>query len=80
MTSNDLRNVHITRNSCKDALLCVNMELKLPWYFYLLMEKPLSHYFQVWSSYRKNSATRKHLSLYPQGDRPGLRKTKKDKH
>ena len=26
------------------------------------------------------SATTKHLFLYPQGDRPGLRKPKKDKH
>ena len=29
---------------------------------------------------RPQSATRKHLFLYPQGDRPGLRKPKKDKH
>ena len=26
------------------------------------------------------SATRKHLVLYPQGDRSGVRKPKKDKH
>ena len=29
---------------------------------------------------RQHSATRKHLPLYPQGDRSGLRKLKKDKH
>ena len=47
----DVRNIQTTRNSCRDALSCANMALKLPWYFYLLMEKPLSHYFQVWSPY-----------------------------
>ena len=47
----DLRNIHNTGNSCRDALPCTNMALKLPWYFYLLMEKPLSHYFQVQSPY-----------------------------
>ena len=29
---------------------------------------------------RQHSATREHLLLYPQGDRSGLRKPKKDKH
>ena len=47
MTPRDLRNIHTTGNSCRDALPCVNMALKLPWYFYLLMEKPLGRYFQV---------------------------------
>ena len=47
----EVRNIQTTRNSCRDALSCANMALKLPWYFYLLMEKPLSHYFQVWSPY-----------------------------
>ena len=28
-----------------------DMALKLPQYFYMLMEKPLGHYFQVWSIY-----------------------------
>ena len=32
--------------------------------------------FTIWS----HSATRKHLFLYPQGDRLGLKKPKKDKH
>ena len=31
-----------TRNSCSDALPCANMVLKLPRYFYLLMEKQVS--------------------------------------
>ena len=35
----------------RDALTCANMALKLPWYFFLLMEKPLGHYFQVQSPY-----------------------------
>ena len=29
------------------------MALKLPRYLYLLMEKPLGCYFQVWSSYNQ---------------------------
>ena len=51
MTPRDLRNIHTTGNSCRDALLCTNVALKLPRYFYLLMEKPLGCYFQVWSPY-----------------------------
>ena len=51
MTPRDLRNIYTTRNSCRDALPCTNMALKLPRYFYLLMEKPLGRYFQVWSPY-----------------------------
>ena len=51
MTPRDLRNIHNTRDSCRGALLCTNMVLKLPWYFYLLMEKSLGHYFQVRSPY-----------------------------
>ena len=51
MTPRDLRNIHTTENSCRDALPCTDMSLKLPHYFYLQMEKPLGHYFQVWSSY-----------------------------
>ena len=51
MTPRDLRNIHTTENSCRDALPCTNMALKLPQYFYLLMEKPLGRYFQVRSPY-----------------------------
>ena len=51
MTPRDLRNIHTTGNSCRDALPCANMALKLPRYFYLLMEKPLGRYFQVQSPY-----------------------------
>ena len=51
MTPKDLRNIHTTGNSCRDALPCANMALKLPRYFYLLMEKSLGRYFQVRSSY-----------------------------
>ena len=51
MTLRDLRNIHTTGNSCRDALPRANMALKLPQYFYLLMEKPLGSYFQVPSPY-----------------------------
>ena len=51
MTPRDLRNTHTTGNSCRDTLPCANMALKLPQNFYRLMEKPLDHYFQVWSPY-----------------------------
>ena len=45
------RKYHTTRNSCRDALPCANMALKLPRYFYMLMEKPPGCYFQVQSPY-----------------------------
>ena len=51
MIPRDLRNIHTTENSCRDALQCANMALKLPWYFYLLIEKPLGLYIQVQSPY-----------------------------
>ena len=51
MASRDLRNIHTTGNSCREALPCANMALKLLQYFYLLMEKPLGCYFQVRSPY-----------------------------
>ena len=51
MTPTDLRNILTTGNSCRDTLPCTNMALKLPQYFYLLMEKPLGCYFHVWSPY-----------------------------
>ena len=51
MTPKDLRNVQTTGNSCWDALPCGIIALKLPRYFYLLMEKPLGCYFQVRSPY-----------------------------
>ena len=47
MTPRDLRNIHTTGNSCRDALWCANMALKLPRYFDVLMEKPLGRYLQV---------------------------------
>ena len=51
MTWRDLQNTHTTGNSYRVALPCANMALKLPWCFYLLMEKPLGCYFQVQSPY-----------------------------
>ena len=46
-----LRNIHTTRNSCREALPCANMALKPLLYFYLLMEKTLDRYLQVRSLY-----------------------------
>ena len=69
MTPRDLRNIHATRNSCRDALPCANMALKLPLYFYLLMEKPLGCYFQGGRYFP-----------YAQGDGSGLGMPKNDKH
>ena len=51
MTPRDLRNMHTTRNSCRDPLSFAHMVLKLPQYFYLLIEEPLGCYFHVWSPY-----------------------------
>ena len=53
MTPRALRIIHTTTNSCSDTLPCANanMALNLPQYFYLLMEKPLGCYFQVWTPY-----------------------------
>ena len=51
MAPNDLRNIHTTGNSCRDALPWAEMVLKLPQNFCFLMEKSLEGYFQVWSSY-----------------------------
>ena len=76
MTQRDLRNINTTRNSCGDALPCANMELKIPQYFYLLLEKPLGQYFQVRSPYYQ-APQYSQKTLYSQGDRSGLRKPKK---
>ena len=46
MTPWDLRYIQTTGNSCRDALPCANMSLKLLRYFLLLMENPLGRYFQ----------------------------------
>ena len=40
MTPSALTNIHNTRNSCRDALPCANMALKLLWYI-LPAAKPL---------------------------------------
>ena len=47
MTPGDLRNIHTTGNNNRGALPCVNMILRLPAIFSLLMEKPLG---RSWSS------------------------------
>ena len=78
MTPRDLRNIHTTGNSCRDALPCTNMALKLPQYFYLLMESLLvapSTFGLL--TIKQHSATRKYPLQCHQGDRSGLRMPKK---
>ena len=59
----------------------MNMTLKLPLYFYPLMEKPLGGYFQVWSPYYQvGHCNQKTPIPILEGDRSVLRKPKKDKH
>ena len=74
MTLRDPRNIYTTKNSCKDALPCANMALKLHRHFYLFLvvTSKLSLL-----TIRRCSKTRKHLFQYPQGDRSGLRTPKK---
>ena len=86
MTPKCLRNIHTTRNSRRDTLPCANMALKLSRYFYLLMEKPQRPRGLLVSNSKFGLITpnaaqcnQKHLFLYPQGDRSGLRKPKKDR-
>ena len=50
MTPRNLGNVHTTRNSCRNTSMR-DMVLSLRRYFYLLMEKSVSCYTQVWSPY-----------------------------
>ena len=67
MTLRDLRKIHTTRSSCRDTFIWwLRILLIAASKFGLLAIKPLS-------------ATRKHLFLYPQGDRLSLRKPQKDK-
>ena len=77
----DLRNIHTTVKSYRDTLPCANMTLKVPRYFYLLMEKLLGCHFQVqYPYYQAAKTTKKHIFSYPQGDRSDLRKPIKDKN
>ena len=77
----DIKNIYITENSCRDAPPCMNMALKLPQYFtcwwrsLLVATSKFSLLTIIW-----HSATRKHLFLYPQGDRSSLKKPKTDMH
>ena len=50
MTPRDLRNIHTTGNSCRDALACANMALKLPQQL-PADRKAFGRYFQVRSPY-----------------------------
>ena len=63
MTPRELRNVHNTRNSCRNTLPCATWHYKTTWYFYLLMEKPLRCYFQVWSPYYQVALCNQKISV-----------------
>ena len=83
MIPRDLRNIHTTKNSCRDALPCANMALKLARFFHLMLEKPLGCHLQVRSPDNQAAQCNQKtptVFLYPQGDSSGLRKPKKDKH
>ena len=72
MTPRDLRDIHTTGNNFRDALPCANMALKLPRYFYLLMEKPLGRKYQVRSLYYKAAQcnqTTLYLSFFLRSDK-----------
>ena len=78
MTPRDLRNTHPTGNSCRDTLSFTKKALKLPQYFTCWRRSLLA----ITSKFglltiRRHSATRKRLSLYPQGGRSGMKKPKK---
>ena len=81
MTPNNLRNIHITRNSCRDTLSCTTWPQN-----YTIKFTCCSRSLLVATSkfglltIRQHSATRKHLFLYPHSERLGLTKPKKDKH
>ena len=74
--------MHTTGINCRDTLPCTNMALKLPQYFlpadgeasWLLLPSLVS----VVSG--GIVQPEKDVFLYPQGDKSGLRKPKKDKH
>ena len=77
MTPRDLTNIHTTGNSCRDALPCANMALKLSWYFTCWWRSLLvaASKFGLLTM-RRHNATIQHLFPYPQGDRSDLRKQK----
>ena len=58
MTPRDLRNIHTTGNSYRDALPCATMALRLPQYFYLLIVATSTFGLLT---IRRHSATRKHI-------------------
>ena len=70
MTPRDLRNIHSTENSCRDILSCMTWRSNYPSIFTCWWRNLLVLTFNF-------SATRKHQRLYPQGDRPSLKKAKK---
>ena len=81
MTPRDLRNIHPTGNSCRDALPYTNMALKPPRYFYLLMETSLGRYFLARSPYY-HAAQCNQKTPIPVSSRWQVKseKPKKDKH
>ena len=81
MTPRELRNIHTTGNSCRDALPCANMALKLSPVFLPADGEALGRYFQVRSPYCQAAQCNQKTPIpVSQGDTSGLRKPKKDKH
>ena len=71
MTPSDLENIYTTRYSCRDTLPCIETILS-----FLLTDGEAS-WLLLLSITPYHSATRKHVFLYPQEDRSGLRKPEK---
>ena len=77
----DLRNTHTTRNSCRDTLLCAISY----WNYHGIFTCWRWSHLVSTSNFglltiRQHSRATKHLSLYPQGGRSGLRRSEKDKY
>ena len=76
MTPKDLRNIHTTGNSSRDALPCATIALYpsifICWWRNLLFATSKFGLLAI----RQHSVTRKYLFSYPQGDRSVLRKWK----
>ena len=72
------RNIHTTRNRCRDIPPCATWHWNYPSIFTCWWRSHLvtTSKFDL-LTIRQCSATRKHLFLYSQGDRTGLKKPKK---
>ena len=78
MTPRDLKNIHTIRNSCRDTRPCVAWHQHYSSIFTCRRRRLLvaTSKFSL-LNIRWHSVTRKHLFLYAQGERSGLRKQKR---